>query len=212
MTPLSLDLMHKIWPHADQHVPGLAEGIVKAAPDVFAKYGIDSDLVLAHMLGQFSEECGAGIEMVENLNFSARGLMNTWPTRFGLSRALNYAHNPERIADAVYNGRMGNRPGTHDGFLYRGHGLSQITGREDYEKVGAALELPLVEHPELCCDPDHALLIATYDFVEICKCLEPARENNLLLVTRRLNGGTIGYADRLSWFRRWCVELKVDAH
>ena len=68
---LTAELMHEMWPHGDQQVPGLIDGIVNTLPQVFAKYAIDSDLMLAHFLAQWSEECGAGIEMVENMNYSA---------------------------------------------------------------------------------------------------------------------------------------------
>ena len=70
---LSLILLKRLWPHGDAHVPGLVEGIVAAAPAVFAKYALATPLAVAHAIAQFSHECGAGEEMVENLNYSAEG-------------------------------------------------------------------------------------------------------------------------------------------
>src|SRR5215831_17080249 len=96
-----LEALKSLWPHGDQHVAGLVEGMAKAAPSVFPKYGLDSPLVISHAMAQFSHECGAGLEMVENMNYSAAGLQRTWPSRFGPDRAARYAHNPRIIADAV---------------------------------------------------------------------------------------------------------------
>jgi putative chitinase len=212
---LTAELMHKMWPHGDQHVPGLIDGIVKTLPQVFAKYAIDSDLVLAHFLAQWSEECGAGIEMVENMNYSAAGLMHTWPTRFGADRAAKFAHNPRMIAETVYGGRMGNKPTpSSDGWDYRGRGLSQLTGRENYEAVGRKMDLDLVGDPDLVNHPDDAVVIACGDMIEVCRyndksCLDYAKDNDLKGVTRALNGGLIGLSDRENWLRKWRTALKV---
>jgi predicted chitinase len=104
---LTLDHLNKLWPHGDQHVPSLIEGIVAAAPSVFAKYNITTPLTVAIIFGQFSEECGAGLEMVENLNYSAAGLLHTFPTHFTGTMADRYAHNPRMIADVAYGGHRG---------------------------------------------------------------------------------------------------------
>src|SRR5579871_2867685 len=136
--PFSLDLLNRLWPHGDQHVPGLRAGIAAAAPTVFTRYGIGTPMIQAHMMAQFSEECGAGLEMVENMNYSAEGLLRTFPRHFTGSMAQRYAHNPRMIADVAYGGRMGNAPPpSDDGWNYRGKGLSQVTGREGYEKLQA---------------------------------------------------------------------------
>jgi len=202
---LTIEMMRSLWPHGNAHVPGLMEGIVAAAPAVFGKYSSANNPVpMAHFMAQISHECGAGLEMLENMNYSAQGLMNTWPRRFGPRLARKYAHNPQMIAESVYGGRMGNAPPpSHDGWLYRGHGLTQLTGREDYEKVGKIVDLDLIDSPELVSDPDHALLIAMVDFVEICHCLEPAIGDDVLEVTKRLNGGTIGLTERKQWLVKW---------
>lgn len=205
---LTLELLQRMWPHGDSHVTGLVEAIASQAPDVFPRYGIDSDLVVAHFMAQWSEECGAGIEVTENMNYSAQGLMRTWPTRFGRDRANKFAHNPQMIAEAVYGGRMGNAPPpSHDGWDFRGRGLSQLTGRENYERVGEALKLDLADEPDLANDPAHALEVAVYDTVQVCHCLEPARGDDVVAVTRALNGGLIGLPDRRAWLKRWKVAL-----
>jgi putative chitinase len=207
MADLTLAMLQKHWPCGDQRVPGLIEGIVNAAPTVFPKYGLTTPLTIAHAMAQFSHECGAGLEMVENLNYSAQGLMNTWPSRFDAARAAGYAHDPQRIANEVYGGRMGNAPApADDGWNFRGRGLSQVTGREGYGKLADKTGLDLVNHPELLSDPDHALECGVADFV-LCGCLPHAVADDVVAVTRALNGGEIGLAERRQWLAVWKAEL-----
>lgn len=204
-----IDALHHLWPHGDQHVPGLVEGIAVAAIENFPKYGLTTPLLVAHAFAQFSEECGAGLEMIENMNYSATGLEKTWPTRFNASRAARYAHNPKMIADAVYGGRMGNAaPPSDDGWNYRGHGLSQLTGKGDYAKLAAKLGLDLVNNPDLVNDPEHALECGVADFI-LCGCLPAAQRDDVRGVTHALNGGYIGLAERERWLAKWKQQLAV---
>lgn len=201
--------LSRLWPHGDQHVPGLVAGMIASAPTVFAKYNITTPLTLAMMMGQFSEECGAGLEMVENLNYSADGLTRTWPSHFTGSMAQRYAHNPRQIADIAYGGRMGNAPPpSDDGWNYRGRGLSQCTGKEGYAKLAAKTGLDIVGHPEFLSDPQHALECGVADFV-LCGCLPFAERGDLLNVTKHLNGGTIGLSERSAWTVKWKRALGV---
>src|SRR5271166_2122328 len=105
---LTIDMMKKRWPHGDQHVRGLVEGLVRAAPRVFPRYGAESSLTIAHFMAQASEECNCGLEMLENMNYSAQRLREVFPTHFTRSMAVHYAHNPQMIAEVAYGGRMGN--------------------------------------------------------------------------------------------------------
>ena len=84
---LTLKIMQTMWPHGNNKVPGLIEAIAAAAPTVFPKYGLTSDLLIAHAMAQFSHECGAGNDMVENINYTracVRGLALTLQQRSGL--------------------------------------------------------------------------------------------------------------------------------
>lgn len=197
-----INSLYNLWPNGDERVPGLRDGIAASAPAVFVKYGIDSPLLIAHVMAQISHECGAGHEVIENLNYSAAGLVKTWPSRFNASTAQRYAHQPQLIANKVYNGRMGNKPGSDDGWNFRGRGGSQTTGREGYERVAKQTGLDVVNRPEILIDPAHFLECSVSDFVN-CRCLEPARRDDILNVTRHLNGGTIGLAERKVWLARW---------
>ena len=208
---LPLAVLQSLWPHGDQHIPGLVEGIANAAPDVFDKYGIATPLVVAMMFGQFSEECGAGLSMIENMNYSAAGLVRTFPTHFTATLAAQAAHNPVMIAEIAYGGRMGNAPPpSTDGYVYRGHGIPQCTGKEAYAALGKTLGVDLVANPDWLIDPDNALEGGVADFIQ-CGCMPFALQGNVLGVTRKLNGGTNGLAARQSWTARWKQALGVSA-
>jgi putative chitinase len=207
---LTVDMLRTLWRHGNDKVPGLVEGIAAAAPAVFPKFNLDSDLLIAHAMAQFSHECGAGTEMVENLNYRAEVLLSQWPTHFTEAQAQAMAHNQQAIGNQAYNGRMGNRVGTDDGFNYRGRGLSQTTGRDAYQRLGALTNLDLIGDPDLVNSPDHALECAVVDFVTICNCLPPAQRDDAREVTHRLNGGFIGLDERIAWLARWKSALGAD--
>jgi putative chitinase len=201
------EALSRLWPTGDAKIPGLRAGIVAAAPAVFAKYGIDTPLVAAHVMAQISHECGAGREVVENLNYTAARMMQVWPRRFpALAMAAPYAGNPRALANKVYNGRMGNAAGSDDGWKFRGRGASQTTGREGYARLARATGLDLLDHPDLVNDPQHFLECGVADFV-LCGCLPFAKADDMVNVTRRLNGGTVGLAQRQAWLAKWKAAL-----
>ena len=211
---LTLEILKKLWPNGDQHVPGLAEGIVASAPDVFQKYAITTPLTVAMMFGQFSEENGAGLEMVENDNFTAEQLRSLWPSHFTGTMAARYAHNPRMICDVAYGGRMGNAPPpSDDGYNYRGRGLSQVTGKEGYKNLQKELtkqgcDIDILSDPDLINSPTYTLLCGVADFV-LCGCLPFAEKGDILNTTKRLNGGTIGLSAREQWTAKWKAALGV---
>lgn len=209
-------ILRRLWPHGDSKVPGLIAGIVASAPVIFPKYGLLSPLVVAHAMAQFSHECGAGTEMVENINYSAERACQVWPSRFSsaaqcYARCDSFEGDPQfhiKLIDHVYGGRMGNAPyPAHDGSRFIGRGLSQCTGREGYEKLAKATGLDLVNHPELVSSPGNALECGVADFV-ICGCLPYAKANDIDKVTLKLNGGHIGLAERKEWFAKWNAALQ----
>lgn len=208
---LTLASLQRLWPHGDQHVPGLLEGIAASAPAVLEKYGIGSPLALALMMGQFSEECGAGLEMIENDNFTAAQLVDLWPSHFTGSMAPRYAHNPQMICDVAYGGRMGNAPPpASDGFLYRGQGLPQLTGKDNYVALKTITGLDVVGNPGLLTAPATALECGVAAFVKICGCLPFAEAGDVVETTKHLNGGTIGLAAREQWTATWKRELGLS--
>jgi putative chitinase len=158
-------------------------------------------------MAQISHECGAGRDVVENLNYTAGRMMQVWPSRFPtLASAAPYAHNPRALANKVYNGRMGNAVGSDDGWNFRGRGACQTTGREGYARLARATGLDLIDHPELVNDPRYFLVCGVADFLA-CGCLPFAQADDVTGVTRRLNGGTIGLSQRKAWLARWKVAI-----
>lgn len=207
---LTLAVLQKLWPHGDQHVPGLLEGIITSAPAVFEKYGVTTPLAVALMFSQFSEECGAGLEMQENMNYTALRLRQVFPTHFTVKLAAKAAHNPEMIGEIAYGGRMGNAPPpSSDGYVYRGQGLSQLTGKDDYQKLGEITGLDVIDDPTLLIAPGTTLECAVADFVKICGCLVYAAKGDVVETTRKLNGGLNGLAARQQWTRQWRSALGV---
>jgi putative chitinase len=202
-----INTLYNLWPNGDSVVPGLRDGIAAAAPTVFAKYGFDSQLLIAHLMAQISLECGAGMEVVENLNYSNTRLMQVWPGRFPTyASTLQYAHNPRLLANKVYNGRMGNVTNSNDGWNFRGRGATQTTGREGYQALGTKLGMPLTINPDVVNDPSHFLECGAADFI-LCGCLPWAQADNVNQVTHHLNGGYTGLSDRIVWLKRWKAAL-----
>lgn len=208
---LELSHLQKLWPHGDAQVAGLIEGVAKSAPVVFPKYGLTNDLAIAHAMAEFSEECGAGTEMMENMNYSAARLLQVFPTHFTHYQAIMFQHNPKQIADHAYGGRMGNAPPpSDDGWNFRGQGFSQLTGRNNYTALSKKIGLDLIGHPELIRDPEHALECGVGDFV-LCGCLPYALKDDLVGVSSMLNVGHYvsnstqinGFSMRKNWLALW---------
>ena len=211
---LTLENMRHLWPNADQHTPGLLEGMVATANAVFATYGLDSPLLVAHAMAQFTVECGGGTEMLENMNYSAQRLLVVFPKHFTAATAATAAHNPLMIGEIAYGGRMGNAaaPST-DGFVFRGAGLSQVTGRNGVTSLQAKLDsnaagFNILTDPALIVDPLHALECGVAEFI-VCGCLPHAQADDVVGVTRALNGGLNGLAARTSQLALWKTELGV---
>nr|WP_246701383.1 glycoside hydrolase family 19 protein [Rhodopseudomonas sp. BR0C11] len=203
-------VLNKLWPKGDQKIPGLRAGMIATAGAVFARFDATSPQVVAHIMAQISHECGTGRDVVENLNYTAGRMVQIWPSRFKtLEAAKPYAGNPQALANKVYNGRMGNRPGSDDGWNFRGRGGSQTTGREGYERLAKLTGLDVVNNPDLVLDPQHFLLCAVADFVA-CGCMPFAKADDVVGVTRRLNGGAIGLAERRAWLAQWKAALGAE--
>jgi putative chitinase len=207
-----VNTLYNLWPDGDKHIPGLRDAMARSAEAVFPKYGITSNLLVAHVMAQGSLECGAGDEVEENLNYSASRMTQVWPHRFPtINSAIPYAHNPRLLANKTYNGRMGNALNSNDGWNYRGRGFSQTTGLEGYVKLQdflakGGIVLDLLHHPELVNDPEHFLECGVADFI-LCGCLPWAQADNITQVTKHLNGGYTGLNDRIAWLHKWKAAL-----
>ncbi len=131
---------------------------LEAIFDVFDKYSepVRDIEKKAYMLATVRHEVGEDmIPIVENMNYSARRIMQVWPSRFkSLSEAIPYEHNPAKLANNVYGNRLGNGAASSgDGYKYRGRGIgAQFTGKENYIKFGKLFNVDLVGNPELATD------------------------------------------------------------
>lgn len=178
--------------------------------DLFDRASIsDSPLRIAHFMAQVLHESGGLTIQFENLNYSADRLPKVWPSRFLPKGPLDpgeYAHNPEKLANQVYGGRMGNKE-PDDGFRYRGRGLLQITGRDSYIEATNFVKARFPISPNFEDEPDEVISSSWCLAVAVSEwtaknCNNLADQDNIGLVTRAINGGLIGLAERTEWLRR----------
>lgn len=163
---------------------------------VLAGAGITTPARIAHFMAQLAHESGGFRALVENLNYSAAGLLKTFPKRI-TSQAQADAlvrGGKEAIANHIYGGRLGNvNPG--DGYKYIGRGFVMVTGRNNYTLYAGLIGQPLVDHPELLEQPLFAAQ-ASAAFWKANNINAAADLDDVEKVTRLINGGTIGLAER----------------
>lgn len=217
MPVISRAVLKTLWPRAPQRT---IDAIVATAPAVFRQYGMTSDLCVAHFMAQISHECGGGTIVRENMNYTAARLMQIFgvgvhSAKVTEDEAQQLAHHPEQIAERVYG--LGN-PGKAkelgnlvrgDAYRCRGNGMLQLTGGASHKHIGELTGFDLYEHPEQLEDPAVSLKVAAAEFVAL-KCLPAAEQDNVGLVTRRVNGGNNGLGERTAWLRKWKAALVAD--
>ena len=161
----------------------------------FDKYDINTPLRQAAFIGQCAHESGNFKTLQENLNYSAEGLMKTWPSRFPTKEVADkYARQPAKIAGKVYNGRLGNTS-EEEASKFLGRGLIQLTGKENYEHCGSNLNVALIDNPDLLLDPKYAALSAGWFWNKKgLNALADVQDYDTM--TKRINGGLIGLDDR----------------
>ena len=163
----------------------------------FDRFDISTPFRQAAFIGQAAHESGNFKMLVENLNYRAETLMKVWPKRFPtLEFAKQYERDPKKIANSVYANRMGNRDeASGDGFRFRGRGLFQTTGHAGYYHAGQALGEDFVMQPDLVATPQYAALTAGF-FWSTHKLNQYADTRDYKMMTKKINGGFIGLADR----------------
>jgi putative chitinase len=186
------------------HIP---DAVIAQIPDTAAKFEINTPLRLAHFLAQCGHESGGFKATQENLNYSASGLKGIFAKYFkeaGL--AESYQRNPQKIASRVYGGRMGNGPeSTGDGYKFRGRGYIQLTGKDNYTAFGRSINEDLTVNPDKVAT-DYALLSAAWFFNKngLHKMADQGASDAVVTsITKRVNGGTIGLADRIKHFKEY---------
>lgn len=186
------------------HVP---QAVIDQIPDTAARFGITTTLRLAHFLAQCGHESGGFKAVSENLNYGAKGLLNIFKKYFKtIAQATAYERKPEKIANLVYANRMGNGPeSSGDGWKYRGRGYIQLTGKENYKAFDATVPEDITSIPDLVATK-YALASAAFFFKKNnlwAICDKGSSPEVVTLVTKRVNGGTIGLADRQKHFKEY---------
>jgi putative chitinase len=190
------------------HVP---DSVISQIPDIITKFNCNTPLRLAHFLAQCGHESGNFKAVSENLNYSAKGLLGTFGKYFNSTTADQYERKPEMIASKVYGGRMGNGDeSTKDGWKFRGRGYIQLTGKNNYTSFTKFIGEDCIDNPDLVATK-YPLASAAFFFDSNklwSTCDKGATESDVTAVTKRVNGGTIGLADRIKHFKMYYTLLK----
>lgn len=175
---------------------------------VMEKYQINTPIRKAAFLAQIGHESGHFKSIIENLNYSKDGLLRVFPKYFNEASAGAFARKPEMIASRVYANRMGN--GDHasgDGWKYRGRGLIQVTGRSNYESFARFIQKPLDETIRYLETFEGACESAGW-YWHVNGCNAIADRDDIVALTRKINGGTNGLDDRRKIYARARQVLK----
>jgi putative chitinase len=186
------------------HIP---DAVIAMIPDTAAKFGINTPLRLAHFLAQCGHESGGFRLTQENLNYSAKGLNGIFKKYFPTeAAAAPYNRNPQKIANKVYSNRMGNgTEASGDGYKFRGRGYIQLTGKDNYTAFGKSIGVDMTINPDLVAS-QYALLSAAWFFTKnnLHKMADGGATDSVVTsITKRVNGGTIGLADRIKHFKEY---------
>jgi putative chitinase len=190
------------------HIP---DSVLAQIPDTAKRFNITTNLRLAHFLAQCGHESGGFKAVSENLNYSADGLKKIFPKYFPGNLNESYARQPEKIASRVYASRMGNGDeASKDGFKFRGRGYIQLTGKSNYTIFDKFVDDDILGNPDLVATK-YALASAAFFFNNNnlwSICDKGADDATVTSVTKRVNGGTIGLADRIKHFKEYYNLLK----
>ena len=184
----------------------IPDGVITQIDSIKDKFEINTALRLAHFLAQCGHESGNFKLTQENLNYSGKGLLGTFPKYFNAETAALYERKPEKIANIVYGNRMGNGDKTTgDGYKFRGRGYIQLTGKDNYKAFDAVVPENLLETPDLVATK-YPLLSAAWFFHKngLHKIADGGATDAVVTsVTKRVNGGTIGLPDRIKHFKEY---------
>ncbi len=190
------------------HVP---DKVIEQIPDVVQKMGVNTPLRMAHFLAQCAHESGGFRLTQENLNYSVKGLLSVFKKYFPTQAlAEAYARQPVKIANRVYGNRMGNGPeSTGDGYRYRGRGYIQLTGKQNYQAFDATVPDNILEQPDLVATKYPLLSAAWFWSKNNLNLLadKGATDAHVTAVTKRVNGGVNGLADRIQYFKKFYTLL-----
>ena len=168
---------------------------------LFEKYEVNTKLRIAHFMAQISHESGLK-PISENLNYSSQGLIQTFSKYFTTTEAINFANQPEKIANRVYANRMGNGDEkSGDGWKYRGRGFIQITGKINYFQLANDTDLDCLKNPDLLLQEANAMISALW-FWNKAGLNKLADKNDIKGITRKINGGYNGLEHRTELLKK----------
>ncbi len=184
----------------------LPVAVLSEIPLIMQKFGIENRLRLSHFLAQTAHESGNFKHTVENMNYSADGLLKIFSKYFkDRATAEMYARKPEMIGSRVYANRMGNGDeASKEGFKFRGRGYIQLTGKDNYKQFSDFIGEDCIANPDLVATK-YPLTSAAFFFNKNgiwSLCDKGATKNEIVAVTKRVNGGTIGLDDRIHHFEK----------
>lgn len=186
------------------HVP---DEVIAQIPGVQEKFAVNTPLRLAHFLAQCGHESGGFKFKSENLNYSAEILRKVFPKYFpDIVVAKQYERKPEAIASRVYGGRMGNGPeATKEGFKFKGRGYIQLTGKDNYKAFDATVDDDILANPDLVATKYPLLSAAWFWNSRKLNAIadQGAMDDVVTKITKLVNGGTIGLADRIKHFKEY---------
>ncbi|NBW33776.1 MAG: glycoside hydrolase family 19 protein [Cytophagia bacterium] len=186
------------------HIP---DEVIAQIPGVQEKFAINTPLRLAHFLAQTGHESGGFKFKSENLNYSAEILRKVFPKYFpDIVVAKQYERKPEAIASRVYGGRMGNGPeATKEGFKFKGRGYIQLTGKDNYKAFDATVDDDILANPDLVATKYPLLSAAWFWNSRKLNSVadQGATDDVVTKITKLVNGGTIGLADRIKHFKEY---------
>ena len=200
----------------------VAEKWIDAIRQTCERFEINTKRRIAGFLSQCAHESGGFTMLTENLNYRAATMAACWPNRFaeqGTDKkpkkdaqgkliptkvALALEKHPEQIANIVYASRMGNGPTeSGEGWKFRGRGLKQLTGKDNYTRCGNAIGFDLVSDPDKLLEPQYAALSAGWFFSSnnCGEIIDSDADDAFIKLTKKINGGTIGLEDRSKRFK-----------
>lgn len=198
---LTLDSLSYIMPQAsEENIRKYLDALNSQLP----KFGINTALRVAHFIAQIAHESGSFKYNTENLNYSEKALGAVFAKYFPSEElARGYARQPEKIANRVYANRMKNGDeASGDGWKFRGRGLIQLTGRDNYTQCGFTLKLDLINHPELLANDSKAVVDAAAWFWNLRELNSLADQDDIKRITKLINGGYNGLEDREAYLVR----------
>jgi putative chitinase len=181
--------------------------VLQQLPSVIESFQINTPLRVSHFLAQCAHESGNFRFIRENLNYSVDGLLKTFPRHFkNVEEAQTYARRPEYIASKIYANRIGNGPeSSGDGWLYRGRGYIQLTGRANYRAFDNFVSDDIMANPDLVATKYPLLSAAWFWHTRNLNVIADAGSSQdvIIRITRVVNGGLNGLVDRVAKFKKY---------